>query len=58
MDLKIIFFIKPNVCSDYAKPSVLKAGDVPAPNLNVLNLFIENNGVNPPQAMNINLLIQ
>ena len=52
------FLLKPNVCSDYAKPSVLKAGDVPAPNLNVLNLLIENNGVNPPQAMGINLIIE
>ena len=51
------FLLKPNVCSDNAKPQILKAGDVPEPNANLVNILIENNGFNPPELQGINLQI-
>uniref|UniRef100_A0A6C0KFI6 Uncharacterized protein n=1 Tax=viral metagenome TaxID=1070528 RepID=A0A6C0KFI6_9ZZZZ len=51
------FLLKPPVCDNNTRPQILKAGDVPEPNANIVNILIENTGFNPPELQGINLQI-
>ncbi len=51
------FLLKPPVCDNNTRPQILKAGDVPEPNANLVSILIENTGFNPPELQSINLQI-
>jgi len=51
------FLLKPPVCDNNTRPQILKAGDVPEPNANIVNILIENTGFNPPELQEINLFV-
>lgn len=49
--------LKPPVCDNNTRPQILKAGDVPEPQVSQVNILIENDGFNPPEVDSINLII-